>query len=124
MTIPDGDVMDEIECVVVGAGVVGLAAARALALAGFELLVLERAYTIALQPGYVGSGPRSAGPPSLPRSSSCRGPRCPWRTGPGKFVWDRIAGAYHRLAARRRGSAESLFRRQLTEEAAMPAQAP
>jgi len=33
--------MDEIECVVVGAGVVGLAAARALALAGREVLVLE-----------------------------------------------------------------------------------
>lgn len=35
--------MDEIDCVVVGAGVVGLAAARALALAGREVLVLEAA---------------------------------------------------------------------------------
>ncbi len=34
--------MDEVECVVVGAGVVGLAIARALALAGREVLVLER----------------------------------------------------------------------------------
>ena len=33
--------MDEIECVVVGAGVVGLAAARALALLGREVVVLE-----------------------------------------------------------------------------------
>ena len=34
--------MDETDCVVVGAGVVGLAVARALALAGREVLVLER----------------------------------------------------------------------------------
>lgn len=33
--------MDEVECVVVGAGVIGLAIARALALAGREVLVLE-----------------------------------------------------------------------------------
>ena len=33
--------MDEIGCVVVGAGVVGLAAARALALAGREVMVIE-----------------------------------------------------------------------------------
>lgn len=37
--------MDEIEAVVVGAGVVGLAIARALALSGREVLVLERATT-------------------------------------------------------------------------------
>ena len=41
--------MDEVECVVVGAGVVGLATARALALAGIEVLVLERAYTIGFE---------------------------------------------------------------------------
>src|SRR5271168_1228509 len=41
--------MDEVECVVVGAGVVGLAAARALALAGHGVLVLERAYTIGFE---------------------------------------------------------------------------
>lgn len=41
--------MDEIECVVIGAGVVGLAMARALALAGREVLLLEAA------PG-IGSG--------------------------------------------------------------------
>ena len=35
--------MDQVECVVVGAGVVGLAVARALALAGREVLVLEAA---------------------------------------------------------------------------------
>ncbi len=38
--------MDEIECVVVGAGVVGLAVARALALAGREVIVLEAADAI------------------------------------------------------------------------------
>ena len=41
--------MDEIECVVVGAGVVGLATARALALAGQRVLVLERAPTIGFE---------------------------------------------------------------------------
>ena len=41
--------MDEIECVVVGAGVIGLAVARALALAGYGVLVLERAYTIGFE---------------------------------------------------------------------------
>ena len=41
--------MDEIECVVVGAGVIGLAVARALALTGFSVLVLERAYTIGFE---------------------------------------------------------------------------
>ena len=41
--------MDEVECVVVGAGVVGLAAARALALAGYEVVVLDRASTIGFE---------------------------------------------------------------------------
>jgi L-2-hydroxyglutarate oxidase LhgO len=41
--------VDEVECVVVGAGVIGLAAARALALAGREVLVLERAWTIGFE---------------------------------------------------------------------------
>ncbi len=41
--------MDEVECVVVGAGVIGLASARALALAGREVLVLERAWTIGFE---------------------------------------------------------------------------
>ncbi len=41
--------MDEVECIVVGAGVIGLAAARALALAGREVLVLERASTIGFE---------------------------------------------------------------------------
>jgi len=38
--------MDQVDCVVVGAGVVGLAVARALALAGREVLVLEAAPAI------------------------------------------------------------------------------
>jgi L-2-hydroxyglutarate oxidase LhgO len=33
--------MDEVDCAVVGAGVVGLAVARALALAGREVVILE-----------------------------------------------------------------------------------
>src|SRR5690348_666033 len=40
---------DEIEVVVIGAGVIGLAAARALALAGHEVVVLERAYRIGFE---------------------------------------------------------------------------
>src|SRR5665647_1957646 len=38
--------MDQIDCVVVGAGVVGLAVARALALQGREVMVLEAAEAI------------------------------------------------------------------------------
>ena len=41
--------MDEVEAVVVGAGVIGLAVARALALAGREVIVLEKAYTIGFE---------------------------------------------------------------------------
>jgi L-2-hydroxyglutarate oxidase LhgO len=41
--------VDEVEAVVIGAGVVGLAAARALALAGHEVIVLEKAYTIGFE---------------------------------------------------------------------------
>jgi len=44
-----GGRVDEIEAVVVGAGVIGLATARALALAGHEVAVLERAYTIGFE---------------------------------------------------------------------------
>ncbi|MGE0742487.1 MAG: NAD(P)/FAD-dependent oxidoreductase [Hyphomonadaceae bacterium] len=38
--------MDEVECVVIGAGVIGLAAARALALTGREVIILERTDSI------------------------------------------------------------------------------
>src|SRR5271165_3972117 len=38
--------MDEVECIVIGAGVIGLAAARTLSLAGHEVVVLDRAWTI------------------------------------------------------------------------------
>jgi L-2-hydroxyglutarate oxidase LhgO len=44
-----GEAVDEIEAVVVGAGVIGLAAARALALAGKDVVVLEKAYTIGFE---------------------------------------------------------------------------
>src|SRR5438105_11443295 len=48
-TCSSGDMMDEVEYVVVGAGVIGLAVARALAQAGIEVLVLEQAYTIGFE---------------------------------------------------------------------------
>jgi L-2-hydroxyglutarate oxidase LhgO len=41
--------VDEVEAVVIGAGVIGLAVARALALAGHEVIVLESAYTIGFE---------------------------------------------------------------------------
>ena len=41
-----GEAMERVDCVVVGAGVVGLAVARALALAGREVVVLEAAAAI------------------------------------------------------------------------------
>src|SRR5438874_10328665 len=41
--------MDEVDCVVIGAGVIGLAVTRALARAGIEVLVLEQAYTIGFE---------------------------------------------------------------------------
>src|SRR5437763_3148157 len=41
--------VDEVEAVVIGAGVIGLAVARALALAGHEVIILERAYTIGFE---------------------------------------------------------------------------
>src|ERR1700746_974978 len=47
--MPKERVVDEVECVVIGAGVVWLATARALALAGHGVLVLERAYTIGFE---------------------------------------------------------------------------
>src|ERR1043166_6772606 len=41
--------VDEGEAAVIGAGAIGLAAARALALAGHEVVILERAYTIGFE---------------------------------------------------------------------------
>ena len=41
-----GDAIERVECVVVGAGAIGLAVARRLALAGREIMVLERADAI------------------------------------------------------------------------------
>src|SRR6185312_10077237 len=47
--VSQGAAVDEVEAVVIGAGVIGLAAARALALAGHEVIVLERAYGIGFE---------------------------------------------------------------------------
>jgi len=41
--------VDEVECVIVGAGVIGLAVARAFARAGIGVVVLEQAYTIGFE---------------------------------------------------------------------------
>jgi len=38
--------LDKVDCIVIGAGVVGLAVARALALSGREVMVLEAANAI------------------------------------------------------------------------------
>ena len=38
--------METVECVVIGAGIIGLAVARSIALAGHEVLVLETAGAI------------------------------------------------------------------------------
>src|ERR1051325_5731628 len=44
-----GSLSEAVECVVVGAGVVGLAVARALARVGIEVMVLEREYGIGFE---------------------------------------------------------------------------
>jgi L-2-hydroxyglutarate oxidase LhgO len=66
--------VDEVECVVIGAGVIGLATARALALAGHSVLVLERAYTIGFETSSRNSEVIHAGlyyPPGSLKARSC-----------------------------------------------------
>ena len=53
--------MDQVDCVVVGAGVVGLAIARALALAGAPVLLLEAADGLGAGTSGRGSGVIHAG---------------------------------------------------------------
>ena len=53
--------MDRIECIVIGAGVVGLAVARALALRGREVVVLERHHVIGSEVSSRNSGVVHAG---------------------------------------------------------------
>src|ERR1700730_8246750 len=65
---------DSVECVVIGAGVVGLAVARALALAGIEVVVLERAYGIGFETSSRNSEVIHAGiyyPPGSLRARAC-----------------------------------------------------
>lgn len=64
----------EFECVVIGAGVIGLAAARALALAGHEVVVVERAATIGFETSSRNSEVIHAGlyyPPGSLKARSC-----------------------------------------------------
>ena len=53
--------MDRVECIVIGAGVVGLAVARALALRGREVIVLERHEVIGSEVSSRNSGVIHAG---------------------------------------------------------------
>ena len=41
--------MDTVDCIVIGAGVVGLACARALAIAGYDVIVLEANPSIGME---------------------------------------------------------------------------
>ncbi|MDR0808962.1 MAG: NAD(P)/FAD-dependent oxidoreductase [Gemmobacter sp.] len=66
--------MDQADCIVIGAGVVGLAIARELALAGREVLVLERATRFGAETSARNSGVIHAGlhyPPGSLRARLC-----------------------------------------------------
>jgi L-2-hydroxyglutarate oxidase LhgO len=66
--------VDEVECVVVGAGVIGLAAARALARSGREVLVVERADAIGFETSSRNSEVIHGGiyyPPGSLKAQSC-----------------------------------------------------
>ncbi|MFU8857953.1 MAG: NAD(P)/FAD-dependent oxidoreductase [Deferrisomatales bacterium] len=104
--------METIDCAVVGAGVVGLAAARALALAGREVLVLEAAEAVGTGISSRNSEVVHAGlyyPPGSLKARLCREGRerlyafCAERgvahRRPGKLV---VAGAEGETAALRR----------------------
>jgi L-2-hydroxyglutarate oxidase LhgO len=62
--------MERMDAVVVGAGVVGLACARALTMAGREVLVLESAATIGTETSSRNSEVASAAHPA-PAAGSC-----------------------------------------------------
>ena len=79
--------MDKVDCVVVGAGVVGLAVARALAMAGQEVVVLEQEPLIGSHTSARNSEVIHAGiyyPPARPRPGSA---------SPGKAVLYAYAAA-------------------------------
>jgi L-2-hydroxyglutarate oxidase LhgO len=66
--------MSDVECVVVGAGVVGLAVARALALAGREVMVLDRAWQVGFETSSRNSEVIHAGlyyPPGSLKARAC-----------------------------------------------------
>jgi L-2-hydroxyglutarate oxidase LhgO len=66
--------VDEVECVVVGAGVIGLATARALALSGRDVIVIERAFTIGFETSSRNSEVIHSGiyyPPGSLKAASC-----------------------------------------------------
>lgn len=60
--------MSDIDCLVIGAGVVGLATARALALAGREVVIAEAAEGIGTQ-----TSARNSARSSMPASTIRRG---------------------------------------------------
>ncbi len=67
--------MDSVECVVAGAGVIGLAIARALALRGYEVLVIERNTDFGLETSSRNSEVIHAGiyyPPGSLKAQLCR----------------------------------------------------
>ena len=116
MTIRRSRAVDEVECVVVGAGVVGLATARALALAGLEVLVLERAYTIGFETSSRNSEVIHAGlyyPAGSLKALLCRRAKAPLlllSRARGSSCPNRQADRRHR-ASRTRGSRANCQRR-------------
>ena len=85
--------MYQTDCVVVGAGVVGLAVARALALAGREVVVLEREGLIGSHTSSRNSEVIHAGiyyPRARPRRGSA------WRGATGSMPTARARGVPHR----------------------------
>jgi L-2-hydroxyglutarate oxidase LhgO len=68
--------LDQVDCVVIGAGVVGLAVARALALQGREVMVLEAASAIGTGTSSRNSEVIHAGIYYSKPGCVCRGGRC------------------------------------------------
>ncbi len=76
---------NRVEAVVIGAGVIGLAVARALALKGKEVLIVERASTI------------GSGESTLPVSDRCTAAPCRYVLSIKSNACTRYCCQYHRL---------------------------